>query len=319
MERTSNWESLFGRRITRRRGLAAVGAGMAAALLAACGDDGESSLSNNIEWSQDGMNKVVSRDGTVIAFDRLGQGTPVILVAGALGVRAEPMMADLAMALAPHHTVYNYDRRGRGDSGDTQPYAVEREIEDIEAILNAAGGSGSLYGLSSGAALILEAANKLPTKVRKLALYEPPFIVDDTHPPLPEDYVDQVNAMVASGRRGDAVALFMKVVGVPEELIPQMRAMPMWPDMEKVAHTLAYDGTIMGDNQSGKPLAPKQWTSVTSPTLVIVGGESEPFFHHGAQALVEVLPNARRQVLEGQSHGVDAAPLAPVLVDFFVT
>lgn len=263
------------------------------------------------------MKRVTSKDGTTIAFDQSGNGPAVVLVAGALGVHSHPMFTELAEHLAPHFRVFNYDRRGRGDSGDTQPYAVEREVEDIEALIDEAGGSAFLYGLSSGAALALESANKLPNKVKKLALYEPPFLVDDTHPPLPKDYVQQVNEMVAAGRRGDAVALFMRIVGVPEEFIPQMRDMAMWPEMEKVAHTLAYDGAIMGDNQSGKPLPPNQWASATSPTLVIVGGESEAFFQNGTQALVDILPNAQRRTLKGQTHEVSAEALAPVLVEFF--
>jgi pimeloyl-ACP methyl ester carboxylesterase len=113
------------------------------------------------------------------------------------------------------------------------------------------------------------------------------------------------------------VALFMKVVGAPDEMVAEMRKMPMWPELEKVAHTLAYDATIMGDTQSGNPLPPGQWTSATSPTLVIVGGESEPFFHHGTRALVEILPNAQLRALEGQSHEVNSEALAPVLVGFF--
>ena len=173
------------------------------------------------------MRTVASKDGTTIAFDQSGKGPVVLLVAGALGVRSHPMFTQLAAHLAPHFTVLNYDRRGRGDSGDTPPYAVGREIEDIEALIDEAGGSAFLYGISSGAVLALEAASQLPVKVKKLALYEPPFIVGDSRPPLPKDYVQQVNEMVAAGRRGDAVALFMKVVGVPEEFIPQMREMPI--------------------------------------------------------------------------------------------
>lgn len=266
------------------------------------------------------MKTVPSKDGTEIAFDQSGEGSPIILVAGALGVRSHPMFTQLAAHLAPHFTVINYDRRGRGDSGDTLPYAVEREIEDIEALIDEAGGSAFLYGISSGAVLALEAANKLRTKVKKLALYEPPFIVDDSRPPMPRDYVQQVNEMVAAGRRGDAVALFMKVVGVPEEFIPQMREMPMWPEMEKEAHTLVYDATIMGETQAGMPLPSekvKQWASATMPTLVIVGGASEAFFQHGTQALVDILPNAQRRTLEGQTHEVAAEALAPVLMEFF--
>jgi pimeloyl-ACP methyl ester carboxylesterase len=263
------------------------------------------------------MNKVTSKDGTTIAYDQLGAGPPVILVAGALGVRKHPIVADLAQLLAAHFTVINYDRRGKGDSGDTPPYAVAREIEDIAALIDAAGGSAALYGISSGANLALVAGNALPGKVTKLALYEPPVIVDDSRPPMPADYVQQINDFVATGRRGDAVALFMRHVGVPDEFIPQMRAMPMWPQMEQAAHTLAYDGLIMGDTQSGKPLAPGQWPAATMPTLVIVGGDSPPFFHNGTRALTDQLPNAQHATLPGQTHEVSAAALAPVLTEFF--
>ena len=131
------------------------------------------------------MEKVISRDGTPIVYEKSGEGPAVILVTGALGLGTDPMFRDLAELLAPHFTVYNYDRRGRGESGDTLPYTVEREVEDIEAIIDEAGGSASLYGLSSGATLALEAANILPGKVKKLAMYESPFIVDDSRPPIP--------------------------------------------------------------------------------------------------------------------------------------
>jgi pimeloyl-ACP methyl ester carboxylesterase len=263
------------------------------------------------------MRTVTSKDGTTIAFDQSGEGPAVILVAGALGIRSHPMFQELAALLAPHFTVYNYDRRGRGDSGDTLPYAVEREIEDIEAMIDDAGGSAYIYGLSSGAALALEAGNKLPNKLKKLALFEPPFIVDDSHPPIPQDYIEQLARMVDAGRRGDAVALFMKVVGVPDDYIPQMKSDPSWAQMEKVAHTLAYDGAIMRDNASGKPLRPNQWPDATMPTLVIVGGVSEPFFHNGTRALADNLPNPQHRVLEGQMHEVSSQALAPVLIEFF--
>jgi pimeloyl-ACP methyl ester carboxylesterase len=263
------------------------------------------------------MNTVTSKDGTVIAYDQLGAGPPVILVAGALGVRAYPVMGELAQLLAAHFTVINYDRRGRGDSGDALPYAVAREIEDIDALIAAAGGSAYLYGISSGANLALAAANALPGKVTKLALYEPPVIVDDSRPPMPADYLQQINDFVSTGRRGDAVDLFMRHVGVPEEFIPQMHSMPMWPQMEQAAHTLAYDGIIMGDTQSGQPLAPGQWPAATMPTLVIVGGDSPPFFQNGTRALVDQLPHAQHATLPGQTHEVSSAALAPMLIEFF--
>jgi pimeloyl-ACP methyl ester carboxylesterase len=272
---------------------------------------------------------VTSKDGTSIAFDRLGNGPSVILVAGALGFRSHATFADLAARLARRFTVYNYDRRGRGDSGDTAPYAVQREVEDIDALIDAAGGSASLYGLSSGAVLGLEAGSKLPTKVRKLALYEPPFIVDDSRPPVPKNYVRRLDELIAAGRRGDAVEVFLTdAIRIPAEFVAEMRNPPAatdqapnqpppWAEMEKVAHTLAYDGRVMGDTMSGNPLPTYRWTSATSPTLVITGGNSEAFFHNGARALVGGLPDAKHRILDGQDHNVDSAVLAPVLDEFF--
>ena len=146
------------------------------------------------------MNTVTSKDGTTIAYDQVGAGSPVILVAGALGDRTSPIIADLATLLAPHFTAITYDRRGKGDSGDTLPYAVEREIEDLDALIDAVGGSAALYGISSGAVLALAAGNALPGKVTKLALYEPPFIVDDSHPPVPDDFASRLGELVAAGR-----------------------------------------------------------------------------------------------------------------------
>jgi pimeloyl-ACP methyl ester carboxylesterase len=263
------------------------------------------------------MSKVTSRDGTTIAFDRLGSGPAVILVTGALVDRSNPMQQDLAAHLAQHLTVFNYDRRGRGESDDTLPYAVEREVEDIAALIVEAGGSAFVYGISSGAVLALEAAaHGLP--ITKLALYEPPFIIDDSRPPLPKDYVEQLEEAVSSGRRGDAVEIFMtKALRVPDEFLDPMRADPSWAEMEKVAHTLAYDGTIMGDTMSGNPLPSNNWTSAAMPVLVIHGELSEAMFHVAAQALVDILPHARRRTLEGQEHAVAPEVLAPVLREFF--
>lgn len=264
------------------------------------------------------MEKVISKDGTPIAYDKVGDGPTVILVGGALGVRAYPGTVELAQQLSSHFTAINFDRRGRGDSGDTQPYAVAREIEDIEALIDAEGGTAYVYGMSSGAALALEAANALPAKIKKAALYEPPFIVDDTHPPLPDNYIGHLKDLVAAGRRGDAVEYFMvEAVGVPAEYIAPMRADPMWAGMESVAHTIHYDGTIMGENMSGKPLRPNQWPAATMPVLLMAGGESPAFFHNGADAAAQQLANAQRRTLPGQTHGVANEVLVPVLVEFF--
>lgn len=202
------------------------------------------------------MKKATSRDGTPIAFDQLGKGPVLILVSGATGVRSHPIFMQLAELLSKHFTVLNYDRRGRGDSGDTVPYAVEREVEDIEALIDGAGGSAFVYGISSGAVLALEAASRLPSKVKKLALYEPPFILDDSRPPLPRDYVAQLNVAIAAGKRGEAVEIFMtQAVGIPEDYLAPMREDPSWAETEAVAHTIAYDGIIMGDTMSGRPLS----------------------------------------------------------------
>lgn len=278
------------------------------------------------------MKTVTSKDGTTIAFDQLGKGPTIILVNGALGTRSHAAPDSMADILSKQFTVIDYDRRGRGDSTDNQPYVVQREIEDIEALIDGAGGSAFLFGTSSGAILALEAARALPNKVKKLALYEPPFIIDDSRPPLPNDYVEQLNAAIAAGRPGEAVEIFMtKAMLIPAEFVAMMRNAPMsqtfgddggtkppeWADMEKVAHTLAYDGMIVKDFLAGKPLPPKRWASFPAPTLVIVGGNSEPFFHDGAQALVDDMPSAQRRILEGQDHAVAPAALAPMLMEFF--
>lgn len=263
------------------------------------------------------MSTTTSKDGTSISFDRTGEGPAVILVDGATAFRAiNPMSGELSALLSPQYTVISYDRRGRGESGDTQPYAVQREIEDLEALINEVGGSASLFGISSGAVLALEAAaSGLP--VTKLALYEPPFVVDDGRPPLPDDYVAQLDAAVADGRRGDAVELFMtKAAGLPAEYLGGMREAPFWPVMEGIAHTIAYDGAIMGDTMSGDPAPLKKWASVAVPTLVADGGASEAYMHNAADALAAVLPNAQRVTLDGQTHQVAPDAVAPALRDF---
>jgi uncharacterized protein YndB with AHSA1/START domain/pimeloyl-ACP methyl ester carboxylesterase len=271
---------------------------------------------------------VRSADGTLIAFKQTGSGPALILVTGALGVYYDEQLPE---ALSDHFTVISYARRGRGESGDTPPYAVQREIEDIEALIDHVGGSAYIYGISSGAALALEAANALPGKITKAVLYEPPFIVDDTHPPVPDDYVQQLQTAVAEGRRGDAVEIFMvKAGGGPQEFVDMMRNAPptpsekdgtmqppAWSEMEAVAHTLAYDGLVMGTKMSGKPLAPNSWPNVTIPVLFVTGGNSGPFFANGAQDAIRQLPDARHRVLEGQDHAVSPVALAPLLVEFF--
>lgn len=264
------------------------------------------------------MATVTSKDGTTIDYEKSGSGPAIVLVYGASGTRAYPSWTDLANALAANFTVYNYDRRGRVRSGDTAPYAVQREVEDIEALIDDAGGTAFLYGVSSGAVLALEAASNLPDKVTRLAMYEPPFIVDDSHPPLPTDYVERLDAAIAASDRSKALEIFFTdALGVPAEYVAGMKAEPWWAETEAVAHTIAYDGRIMGTTMSGKPLPEGKWASATMPTLVMAGGNSEPFFHSGAAAIATGLPSARHETLAGQDHDVKATVLAPVLGTFF--
>lgn len=264
------------------------------------------------------MDTVTSKDGTTIAFEHLGDGAPVILIASALADRSGT--AQLAVLLAESFTVLNYDRRGRGESGNTPPYAVAREVEDIEALIDAAGGKAALFGSSSGAVLALEAANRFPNKVTKIVLYEPPFVIDDSRPRVPENYVEHVTQLVEADRRGDAVEYFMtEAVGVPAEFVTQMKNAPMWADMEALAHTLAYDGSVVEGTQTGKPLPSGRWDKVTSPALVLSGGNSEAYFQAAGRALANLLPEAQHRLVEGQDHGaVVMAPdaLAPVLTAF---
>jgi pimeloyl-ACP methyl ester carboxylesterase len=262
------------------------------------------------------LRKVFSKDGTAIAFDRIGNGPAVILIDGALCYRGMGQSGQLAQLLAQHFTVFTYDRRGRGDSGDTAPYAVEREVEDIATLLSEAGGAAFVWGASSGAVLALEAANRL-SGIKKLALYEAPFIIDDTRPTT-EDGWDRISVAVMADRRSDAVKLFLKLVGVPalvKALMPLM--IPMWLKLKAVAHTLPYDGAIVRDNQRGKPLPASEWASVTIPALVMDGGNSPAWMRHANRALANVLPNARYQTLQGQTHMLKPKTHAPILVEFF--
>ncbi len=264
------------------------------------------------------MQKVRSQDGTEIAFERFGEGPPIVFVSGAIQHRAiDPAGSELCRLLGERFTVAYHDRRGRGDSGDTQPYAVEREIEDISAVIDALGGSASLFGGSSGAVLALEAAaHGLP--VPKLAMYEPPFVVDDTRPPVPEDYLEQYRRFSAEGRLGDAVAYFMTAgVGMPDEVVAGMRGQPFWAPMEQVGRTLEYDATFMSPLLTGSVEPLKKWASVPVPTLVMDGGNSPAWMRNATRAIVDVLPNVRHRTLEGQTHEVAPDAIAPVLIEFF--
>src|SRR5215475_5762351 len=266
------------------------------------------------------MKTVTSKDGTTIAYDQTGTGPPLVLVDGALNSRVFGLNGPLAAILADRFTVVTYDRRGRGDSGDTPPYAVQREIEDLAAVTGAVGGPAYLYGISSGAGLALETACAVPAKVAKLALYEPPFVVDDTRPPVPGDAVRQVTGLLARGRRGAAVRLFLREdAQVPAVVVALMPLMPAWGKLKAAAHTLPYDLTIMDGGQQGRPLQPGRWAPLTAPTLVMAGSKSPPWLQNAARAVAQALPGASHRTVPGQTHIVKPKPLAPVLADFFTS
>lgn len=258
---------------------------------------------------------VLSRDGTPIACERRGQGHPLILVDGALCSRTMGPSGPLAKALESHFTVFRYDRRGRGDSGDAALYSVEREVDDIEAVLRAAGGEVYLWGMSSGAMLALMAAARLPG-IQKLALYEAPLIVDDSRKTTQADWAT-IRAAIAQGRRGDAVTAFLKSVGMPSLRILFMKLTPIWPKLKAVAGTLPHDGAFVAGDQLGKPLDPARWASVNVPTLVTDGGKSPAWMRHGNKALADALPKASYRTLPGQNHMLKAAAHVPVLTAFF--
>ena len=265
------------------------------------------------------MKTVRSKDGTSIAFDQTGQGPAVILVNGAFSYRNYPGSVQLAELLSPHFTVINYDRRGRGDSGDTIPYAVEREIEDIDALIQAAGGSAYAWGLSSGAVLALKAAD-CGLNIKKLALYDPALRVDNSAPLPPADFIQHVTDLIAQDKRGDAVRYFMtKGMGVPGFVVTMMRFMPgVWPRLTAVANTLPYDALMVDGYMAGKPLPAGTWKNVTVPTLVMDGEKGVEALHHAAVAVAKILPNAQHRTLQGLSHtNIDMKVIAPVVVEFF--
>ena len=259
------------------------------------------------------MNTVISKDGTPIAFDRSGEGAPIILVVGAFNDRATG--APLAATLSAHFTVFNYDRRGRGASGDSPSYAIEREVEDLAALLDEAGGSASVFGYSSGAILALEAAAR-GLALSRLALYEPPFLLEDGFPKRAQEISARLTELLSSGRRGDAVELYQtELVGIPAEIVAQLRQAPFRPALENIAHTLVYDATILGD----MPVLAQQLPYIRVPTLVISGGNNHASMRFAAQTLADALPNAEHHSLEGQTHDIVPAVLAPVLEEFFTS
>jgi len=264
------------------------------------------------------MDQVLSRDGTPIAFDQTGHGPPIILVVGAFNDRSTA--APLAAVLAARFTVLCYDRRGRGDSGDAAAYAVEREVEDLQALIARAGGSASVFGFSSGAVLALTAAARsLP--ITRLALYDLPLVADgplgaarQRAMPGGAEHAAKLAALVAAGRRGDAVEYFqLRIVGIPEDVVARLRHAPFRPALEATAHTLVYEATLCGDGSLPVALA----SAVRMPTLAIAGGAAFPFMRESAEALARLLPDGQAVTLEGATHDLIPAVLGPVLERFF--
>jgi pimeloyl-ACP methyl ester carboxylesterase len=259
------------------------------------------------------MSNVISKDGTKIGFNRSGNGEPVILVDGALCSRSFGPMPKLAQLLSTQYAVITYDRRGRCESGDATSYAVQREVEDLEVLIAAAGGSASLFGASSGAVLAM-AAVASGLNVKRLAMYEPPFLANGGGHLPPADSEAQLRRLVAEGRRSDAVKFFIvDIVGMPAVSIWIMRMLPIWRKLKAVAHTLPYDAAIMGDFS----ISSKAPAMVKAPTLVIGGEKSAVELRNAVRALADAVPGATRQMLKGQGHDVSMKVLAPVLIEFF--
>ncbi len=253
-----------------------------------------------------------SRDGTRIAYEKTGAGVPVILVLGALNSRKTG--ASLAKLLASRFTVVCYDRRGRGDSGDTAPYTAEREVEDLAAVIGGVGGPVFIYGHSSGGALAIETALKVGKQVKKLAVYEVPFSLDEAAVKASREYDAALKKLLSAGRSGDAVSLFIREVGVSDKQLQAIKRMPMWRGLERLAPTLAYDSEILGDGHS-LPFA--RLKRLTTATLVMHGGAGAPSMRDVARAISKALPNAQLRTLARQTHGVSPKALAPVLQEFF--
>lgn len=257
------------------------------------------------------MSIVTSHDGTPIAFERVGTGAPIILVDGAFCYREAGPMRALARQLAPVATVYSYDRRARGESGDTLPYSVEREIDDIAALLADAGGHAALFGMSSGGALAIAAAAALGPIITTVAAYEIPVAVSpDAH--ASQSYTRELTEALAAGRPGDAVMMFLKLVGVPDQQIEGMRASPGWPALEALGPSLAYDNEVLGDN--GIPHA--RIAEVSVPALMMAGESGAPFIRESAERMGAMFAEGSAVELPHQGHDVDPTALASVLIEF---
>ena len=263
------------------------------------------------------MTSVRSQDGTSIAYDRVGNGPPLIVIGGAFSYRRWKGFVQLAELLGDRFTVVNYDRRGRGDSGDTTEYAVQREVEDIAALVDELGGDAAAFGMSSGGVLALRAAGA-GVPLAKLVVYQPPFVVGGAGHRPPPDFGARLQELAAADRRGAAAAYFMREgMGAPAPFVALMRlARPLWANLKAVAHTLPYDHAVMGETLSGEPLCESPWSTITTPTLVVDGAKSPASLHAAADQLAARLPRGERRTLAGQSHNVSMKALAPAIAEF---
>ena len=259
---------------------------------------------------------VTSRDGTQIGYSVVGSGPPIILVDGAMCWREMGPAKPLAAELEDRFTVYTYDRRGRGESGDTKPYATQREVEDLAAVIEEAGGSAAVYAISSGVVLALDAANSIPG-ITGMVLYEAPIFTDDTRKPVPADYVQRMDQLVASGDKVGAVKHFMQNgIGVPWLALLMMRGFGMFGKMAPVAPTLPYDTAFVAPLWTHKAIPAARWSKATMPVLVIGGGKSDAWMQNAQQAIAANLPNSWHRTLAGQNHMVAATAMAPLIKEF---
>jgi pimeloyl-ACP methyl ester carboxylesterase len=257
---------------------------------------------------------VISADGTKIAFERLGQGPPVVVVGGMFCDRQSTH--ELAEELSHRFTVINYDRRGRGDSGDTAPYAVEREVEDLSALIVAVGGTAAVYGHSSVAGVALRAAAG-GSPITRLVLHEPPYGPDDDQSRRQgRELAECIREALGDDRRADAIKLFMADSGMPAEIVDGMSSDPR---MQAIGPTMLYDLEVMGEFNSGGVIPEDLVRAISIPTLVIAGGASPDFFRDTAARITELLPDGTHTILEGQDHGAPADVVAPVVADFLTT
>jgi len=257
------------------------------------------------------METTKSADGTVVAYDRTGDGPPLIVAVGAFCDRRSFVPPE---SLTSRFTVYTYDRRGRGDSGDTEPYSPDREVADLAAVASVASvGPGVFaFGHSSGGALVLRAA-AAGVPLTAVASYEAPFVIPGSRE-VAQNPADRIREMVASGRRGDAVRYWMtEVVQVPDGVVTMMEGSPMWPGLEALTHTLPYDIALTGDQG-----VPASLSAIAIPVLVLGGGTSPDWFHRTVQETAAVIPGARLVMMEGYDHGVPPEVIAPILTDFFL-